>query len=192
MNSRKPRVSAAPGVDLEEYKHKKVNRIIPVHQELRRDVYQRECDQLLQEVKVDTGCIVVAYWDQYKIIKFDIFGGPGVEKAVGMLNKWIERAHKKTKDSAAWAKLSAYDENKWYNGEVEQMEQVRKNIYKTDAAEGEFKVSKDHLFAQCIIAGYSLLAGTCRLARRVARPADNAPRYIRSETRCVRSYSHTR
>lgn len=126
---------------MDELRHKKANRTIPVHPEFRRETHKTECDRLLQDVRVDTGCIVLAYWDHYKIVKFDVFGGAGVESAVGMLNDWIAKGGERTKGSRAWAKMPAYNADQWYYGAVQQMEDARKEAFKTDEPEGEFKVS---------------------------------------------------
>ncbi|KAF1943245.1 hypothetical protein EJ02DRAFT_343738 [Clathrospora elynae] len=131
-------ITAPPGVKLEKLKGKK-SRIIPVHPEFRRDMHKSECDRLLEEVQIKTDCIVLAHWEQYNIIKFEVFQATGVEKAVVMLNKWIAKGPMKTKESSAWAKMPAYNAGEWYNGEVEESEDKRKESYKTSTPEGDHK-----------------------------------------------------
>jgi hypothetical protein len=122
-----------PVIDQSTIAGKKPNKIIPVPHEYRRQAFARECDTLIHDLKTETGCIVVAHWNQgnINITSFDIYGsGPGIEKAVRHLHQWISNAHAKSMASSAWAKTTAYNYDKWYYEEVEHMENVKKQRFK--------------------------------------------------------------
>jgi hypothetical protein len=110
---------------------KKPNKVIPVPHEYRRQTLVRERDTLISEIRAETNCVVIPHWDQGVIKSFDIFGsGPNVEKAVRHLHQWISNAHTKSIASSAWAKMSAYNYDKWYYEEVEKLESERKQRFK--------------------------------------------------------------
>ncbi|KAL1791959.1 hypothetical protein ACET3X_009710 [Alternaria dauci] len=119
----------------------KPNRTIPVPQEFRRPTHARECENIVNEVKIRTGCVVIPQWDSGRICQFGIAGGgAGLEKAVRYINQWISNAHVKSKDSSAWAKMPAFDPDKWYYEQIEEMERQRKEVFRGTApkvSEGE-------------------------------------------------------
>ncbi|KAG9186830.1 hypothetical protein G6011_09938 [Alternaria panax] len=119
----------------------KPNKIIPVPQEFRRLTHARERDNIVNDVNISTGCVVIPQWDDGRIYQFGIAGGgAGLEKAVRYINQWISNAHVKSKDSSAWAKMPAFDPNKWYYEQVEEMERQRKETFRGMApkvSEGE-------------------------------------------------------
>ena len=136
--------SAAPPVsatDPNALKNKKPTKVIPVPPEFRRLCHAVERNTLVNDIKTSTGCTVIPQWDQGRVYQFGIIGtGAGLEKAVRRLNEWIASAHVKSKDASAWAKMPAFDPNKWYYEKVEEMEQQHKQIFKgpiPDVAEGE-------------------------------------------------------
>ncbi|KAF2833240.1 hypothetical protein CC86DRAFT_415001 [Ophiobolus disseminans] len=125
--------SAAPpgGIDRSAFTGKKPNKIIPVPHEYRRQTLSRERDMLIHDVEQKTGCDLVPHWDQGKVTSFDIYGsGHGVEKATVYLNHWISNAHTKSIGASAWAKLPAYDPNKWYYAQVEELDNVYKQRFR--------------------------------------------------------------
>jgi len=104
---------------------KKPSKTIPVPYEYRRQTLSRERDLLVNDIKEKTECDVVPHWEEGKIASFDIYGpGHGVEQAVRHLNQWISKAHTKSIGASAWAKLPAYDFNKWYYAQVEELENM--------------------------------------------------------------------
>lgn len=119
----------------------KPNKTIVVPQEFRRPTHARECDNIVNEVKIITGCTVIPQWNDGRIYQFGIVGGGvGLEKAVRYINQWISNAHVKSKDSSAWARMSAFDPNKWYYEKIEEMERQRKEAFRGTApkvSEGE-------------------------------------------------------
>ncbi|CAN9459735.1 hypothetical protein CUC08_Gglean010604 [Alternaria sp. MG1] len=125
----------------------KPNKTILVPQEFRRPTHARECDNIVNEVKVRTGCAVIPQWDDGRIYQFGIAGGgAGLEKAVRYINQWISNAHVKSKDSSAWAKMPAFDPNKWYYEQIEEMERQRKEAFRGTAP----KVSEGGTPLQCL------------------------------------------
>jgi hypothetical protein len=125
-----PRV---PLVDPSSFMGKKPNKTIPVPSEYRRQTLARERDTLIYDIFVEANCSVVPHWDQGsgKIKSFDIYGaGSNLEKAVTHVNRWISNAHVKTKESSAWAKLPAYDANRWHYDRVEEKEKESKQRFK--------------------------------------------------------------
>jgi hypothetical protein len=114
----------------------KPNKIIPVPQEFRRLTQARERDIIVDDIKTNTGCVVIPQWEAGRIYQFGIAGGgTGLEKAVRYINQWIANAHVKSKDSSAWAKMPAFDQNKWYYEQVEEWERQRKDVFKGKAPE---------------------------------------------------------
>jgi hypothetical protein len=130
-----PRV---PLVDPSSFAGKKPTKTIPVPPEYRRQTLSRERDTLIYDVLVEANCHVVPHWDQGKIKSFDIYGsGHDLERAVTRINRWILSAHIKSKESSAWAKLPAYDPNKWYYDRVEEKEHESKQRFKEPAPQPE-------------------------------------------------------
>ncbi|XP_014555428.1 hypothetical protein COCVIDRAFT_38785 [Bipolaris victoriae FI3] len=141
MDSQKAR-PPNPTIDQNAFKGKKPNKVISVPAGFRRPTYARERERIVSDVKVSTGCAVIPHWsykqnqDQSIIYQFDIFGtGTALEKAVRHINQWISKAQNKTKDSSAWAKTPAFDPNKWYYEQVDDMKQRHKQIFKEAPSE---------------------------------------------------------
>jgi hypothetical protein len=110
---------------------KKPNRTVTVPLEYQRQTLTRERDTLVNDVQVETNCHVDPHLDQGKIKSFDIYGaGSNLNKAVARINEWISNAHTKSRESAAWAKLPAYDANKWHYDRVEEKENESKQRFK--------------------------------------------------------------
>jgi hypothetical protein len=136
--------SAAPPIsatDPNALRNRRPNKVIPVPQEFRRLSHLAERNTLVNDIKTSTGCTVVPQCDQGRVLQFGIIGaGAGLEKAIRQINEWISNAHVKSKDSSAWAKMPAFDVNKWYYEQVTEMELQHKQIFKGpihEAAEGE-------------------------------------------------------
>ncbi|EMD91375.1 hypothetical protein COCC4DRAFT_57592 [Bipolaris maydis ATCC 48331] len=143
MDPRKAR-PPNPTVDHNAFKGKKPNKVISVPVGFRRSTYAREREQIVSDVKVSTGCAVIPHWsyrrDQNEsiIYQFDIFGtGTALEKAVRHINQWISKAQTKTKDSSAWAKTPAFDPNKWYYEQVDDLKQRHKQSFKEAPSEDD-------------------------------------------------------
>ncbi|EOA81902.1 uncharacterized protein SETTUDRAFT_96874 [Exserohilum turcica Et28A] len=123
-------------IDQNALRGMKPNRIIPVPPEFRRSCRASERDLIINDIHVNTGCRVLAQWDQSIIYQFEIFGtGAGLEKAIRYINQWISNAHTKSKESTAWAKTPAFDANAWYYEQVEGLELQRKQVFKGPAPE---------------------------------------------------------
>lgn len=137
---------AMSAIDQNALRGMKPNRIIPVPPEFRRSCRASERDLIINDIHVNTGCRVLAQWDQSIIYQFEIFGtGAGLEKAIRYINQWISNAHTKSKESTAWAKTPAFDANAWYYEQVEGLELQRKQVFKGPApevAEGGTALSK--------------------------------------------------
>jgi hypothetical protein len=136
--------SAAPPISASNsnvLKNRKPNKVIPVPPEFRRLSHARERENLVNDIKISTGCIVEPEGEQGRIHQFGIIGaGAGLEKAIRHINEMISNTHIKSKDAAAWAKIPAFDANKWYYEQVADMEQRLKQVFKgplPKAAEGE-------------------------------------------------------
>ena len=126
-----------PALDRNAFMGKKPNRVVPVPPEFRRPTRISERDSISNNVKTKTGCIVIPHWNYQKgqdegiIYQFDFFGtGAGLESAVRHIQQWISRACGKSKESSAWAKTPAFNANKWYYEQVEEMEHERKQAFK--------------------------------------------------------------
>jgi hypothetical protein len=122
-----------PVVGKREFVGKKPNRVIPVHREYQRHVFGRERDHMVNDIKILTDCSVIPHWEQGtgKISQFDIYGaGAGLERAITIINTWISSALTKSERSSAWAKMSAFDLDKWYYEQVDIMEDARKVEFK--------------------------------------------------------------
>jgi hypothetical protein len=139
---RKPSVWNTPPqssvIDLNALQGKKPNRVVSVPLEYRRQTLVRERDTLINDLRVETDCIVIPNGNQTVIRSFYIFGsGSNVEKAVRHLNQWISKAHVKSIASSAWAKMPAYNSDKWYYNEVERLELERKQRFKGPLPQAE-------------------------------------------------------
>lgn len=118
-----PRSSWPRGLTLSDIKSRPISNTIHVHQEFRRSTHHREGDNLINSVYKETGCIVVAHWEQRSIKRFDVFGGSNCSNAVAAINKWIARANEKSTDAAAWAKMPAFNHDEWYQEILQQEEE---------------------------------------------------------------------
>ena len=128
------------GIEESVLRQKKVSCQIPVQAEYRRTTHKRESATLINSIYKDTGCIVVAHWDQSIIKRFDIFVGAGSKNAIAAVNKWIARGDEKSKDAAAWAKTPAFNHAQWYQEELERQENERMEFFLgpvPEAQEGE-------------------------------------------------------
>jgi hypothetical protein len=111
---------------------------IDVPREYRRTTYQREADRLTHTWKVEYGCDVALWWEQWRITKFAVYGtGAGLEKTIGEIHKWILKAKDKAKESSAWAKMPAYDVNEWWFEQVRSKEAARKEVFKGPVPEDD-------------------------------------------------------
>jgi hypothetical protein len=121
----------------------KPNRVIEVPPESQRRVFVNEREQLIQKVKLSTGCDVVPRWskDGGAIYRFEVFGsGSGLDKATRQLNDWVSQAHARSEKSSAWAKLNNHDANKWYYDEVDRLDDEWRQQFKgpiPEAQEGD-------------------------------------------------------
>lgn len=84
---------------------------------------------MINSIYNETGCIVVAHWDQQIIKRFDVFASAGSKSAIAVINKWIARGDEKSKDAAAWAKTPAFNHSQWYQEQLEQMEDERMEFF---------------------------------------------------------------
>lgn len=126
-------VKQVPLIDPKDYVGKKPNKIIPVPKEFQRQLQPGERRVLAHEIRVDTNCVVFAKFDKHRgiVYQFDIFGsGHGIEKATVRLNEWITNAKSTSKYSQKWAKLSAFDFNRWYYDRVDELEDDRRLKFK--------------------------------------------------------------
>ncbi|UPX10798.1 uncharacterized protein EKO05_0001437 [Ascochyta rabiei] len=108
---------------------KKVSCTIAVHAEYRRGTHRSEGATLVDSIYKDTGCVVVAYWEQSTIKRFDVYPGAGLTDAVAAINKWIARGAQKSKESAVWAKTPAFNQSQWYQDQLELLEQERMELF---------------------------------------------------------------
>lgn len=118
-------ISYPNGVDESTLRQKKVYCTIPVNAEYKRETHRREGTILVDSVYNDTGCIVVAHWEQSTVKRFDVYAGAGSQSAVATINRWIARGEQKSKDSSAWAKTPAFNHAQWYQEELERREEER-------------------------------------------------------------------
>ena len=128
------------GIEESVLRQKKVSSTIPVQAEYRRTTHRREGATFINGIYKDTGCIVVAHWDQSVIKCFDVFVGAGSKSAIAAVNKWIARGDEKSKDAAAWAKIPAFNHAQWYQEQLEQMEAEKMEFFLgaiPDVQEGE-------------------------------------------------------
>ncbi|KAF2120625.1 hypothetical protein BDV96DRAFT_485191 [Lophiotrema nucula] len=112
---------------------RKPQRTVVVRQEIRPNVHHGDVHFLAKRLKDDTGCEVVPQLNyRRQVERFDIFGSniTQLDTTVKAINRWIETANTKTSASASWAKLPAYDFNKWYYEQIKIMEDERKQMFK--------------------------------------------------------------
>jgi len=76
--------------------------------------------------------VVVPRWDHGKITRFELYG-VGTEQATVIINKWISRAHGKSKATSAWGKTPAFNNDEWYYKRIAEMEAERKQMFKEPA-----------------------------------------------------------
>lgn len=66
-----------------------------------------------------------------RLTGFYLYGtGSQADAAVRIINKWIESARTKSTHTSQWAKMKAFDLNKWYYDEVSQLEDERRQRFK--------------------------------------------------------------
>jgi hypothetical protein len=124
-----PMKSWPQGVLESDIKQKKVACKIPVQPEYRRPTHRREGDTLVNSVYKDTGCIVVAHWQQQYIAGFEVLASPNSSNAVAAINHWIARGNEKSKESSAWAKMRAFNVDDWYQQQLQQQDNERRERF---------------------------------------------------------------
>jgi hypothetical protein len=102
------------------------------------------------------GCEVVAQWShgpKYKDIVsrrltgFNLYGtGSQADAAVRIINKWIESVRNKNPSTTRWAKNKAFDANKWYYDEINQMENERRQKFKGPPPDEPLPFEVNHVF----------------------------------------------
>lgn len=113
-----------------------------IPEEYRRETLLQEEKRLIDTWKKETTCevvpTVIMESPRRIITQFRIFGtgSGGVDKAVKAINDWILATMTKSSGSGAWAKLEAWEYNKWYDNEVRKMENARKQRYKRPVPQG--------------------------------------------------------
>jgi hypothetical protein len=117
------------GVEESVLGQKKVSYRIPVHAEYRRATHRREGAILIDSIYNDTGCIVVTYWDQSTIRRFDVYAGAGSKSAVAAVNKWIARGGRKSKESSVWANTPAFKQDQWCQDQLELREEETMELF---------------------------------------------------------------
>lgn len=108
---------------------RKPNRIVPVPLEYQVVTLIRERDVLVNDILVQTSCVVVPRWDHGKITRFELYG-IGTEQATVMINKWILKAHVSSKATSAWPRTSAFNPDEWYYQTIAELETDRKKMFK--------------------------------------------------------------
>jgi hypothetical protein len=118
---------------------KKPTRTILVPPEQRPDLHYKDikmkCEFWLQE----TECEVVPTMIHGKLTRLDLFGsGTQVNAATRVINKWLQVANTKAPASSAWAKLEAFDHNKWWYKNYDENEMERKSMFLGSLPEEHF------------------------------------------------------
>ncbi|OSS49695.1 hypothetical protein B5807_06148 [Epicoccum nigrum] len=126
---RNPKPSWPQGVPESDIKQKRIACKIPVHAEYRRPTHRREGETLVNSVYKETGCIVVAHWQQQFIVGFEVLAGPNSNNAVAVINQWIAQGNEKSKDSSAWAKMPAFNIDGWYQQQLQQQDNERRERF---------------------------------------------------------------
>lgn len=132
-------------VDEATLKQKKISCTILVQREYQRTMRRREGAALVDNIYKDTGCIVVAHWEQSKIRRFDIYTGTGSKNAVAALNKWIDQVDQKSRGPSAWVKTPAFNHDQWHQEQLGLLEDERMEFFLgpiPDVQEGEPARSK--------------------------------------------------
>lgn len=176
MSSRE--APAAFTMDKKELIGKKPVKVVLVPPEFRRRTYPAERDGLVNDVKVRTGCDLVVHWDNGRICQFDLYGSAiNVTDATGILHQWISAARQKSKDSSSWAKLTAFNADKWYYDRVEEMEQDRKEVFlgpipqSLENGDPLYSVTGPRSKLRCIVL---TVTDHGRMARRPSEPSRDA------------------
>lgn len=140
-----------PPMDIwrDEDKHlgRKPTKTVIVPPQYYRPTLPRERQTNYRTWKLNTACDVLAYGDKNsgKITRFEVFGaGANSDQAVKEINGWINKAATKTPESTAWAKIVAFDANKYGYDQLRAQEAQRKQMFKGPIPEGTdvpFKVS---------------------------------------------------
>ena len=110
---------------------RKPNRTIAVPPDFSRGYHYSDLKKIAEAWKLDFYCEVVPHSQHGKIIRFDLFGtGPKLDTAVRAVNKWIETANMRSPASSTWAKMPAFEYNKWYETQLREVEKERKQKFK--------------------------------------------------------------
>jgi hypothetical protein len=73
-----------------------------------------------------------------KLVALNLYGPAcQADAAVRRLNKWMENLRGRSDATARWAKQKAFDPNKWYYEEVNQLEKERKQKFKGPPPDGD-------------------------------------------------------
>ncbi|ORY13515.1 hypothetical protein BCR34DRAFT_480841 [Clohesyomyces aquaticus] len=116
---------------------RKPNRVATVPVEYRRDMSKTDATLVGKRLSEQARCEIVPIISDRHIASFHVFGpAPLLDDAMSCVNDWIENARAKTKASASWAKMPAFDNNKWYYDHVKEMEIKRKQQFKGEPPEG--------------------------------------------------------
>ncbi|KAF2706849.1 hypothetical protein K504DRAFT_385688 [Pleomassaria siparia CBS 279.74] len=119
---------------------KKPNRVITVPQDFGSRYNHRDLKRIISSWNISPDCEVVPYSQNGKLVRFGIFGaGSKLDETVRAVNKWIEHAMTKSTASSTWAKLPAFEHNKWYESMLREDENERKQKFKNPKPEeGEY------------------------------------------------------
>lgn len=84
------------------------------------------CESWYQE----TECVVEPIFRYGRLNSFHLFGSKSeVDAATRKINKWLQQVSTKTVASSAWAKLEAFDHNKWWYQSYAENEEERKQQF---------------------------------------------------------------
>ncbi|KAH8731184.1 hypothetical protein GQ44DRAFT_699494 [Phaeosphaeriaceae sp. PMI808] len=118
---------------------KKPSKVVLVPLEYRRQILHAERVLLASDIKIDTGCVIFPNTrDKNTVVSFDVFGGgPGLEHAVRRLNEWVTKSHAKSARSSAWAKKKAFEYNKQYTENMQQLEYQKSQRFRGPIPSGQ-------------------------------------------------------
>ncbi|KAF2272100.1 uncharacterized protein EI97DRAFT_485524 [Westerdykella ornata] len=121
----------------DKYAGRKPTRIIYLPPEHRPDITPHSVRQYCDQWTKETGCGVVPVFRYRKLERFELFGsGSQVDAATRSVNKWVEYAKSKRGGTLGWHKLSAFDVNRGYYDEINDMEADRKQMFRSAVPEG--------------------------------------------------------
>lgn len=138
MSSRGGSTRADDNARSQVFAGRKASRVVIIPPEYRRDTYRTEANNLVNDIKTSCSCDVNPIWDQTdrKIRRFELYGaGQSIESATRYLNNWIPRSGHRSKHSAMWAKMSAFNWDDWYVQKVGEMDTARRQMFKGPAPE---------------------------------------------------------